>query len=289
MSKNIKKYSLCLILTLFIFFGCKTTSTLDKSDFTPEAPFHVEEEISFPEVEEPSNFIFLRLYNPDYNNPFYIANLLQGGIKVAEVTDLTLSHSAINFSLNDDFYGLTSGGYYQLARESCLNPKENKYMKHSNAHNSEQITMALKVTQEEYDKLKIEVEEYAQNHKTKYRATKTFSSAAFAVKRRFFTKKENQQFGTLKYPKLSKKEKNPEFKEYNFICSTFIGYILAENVQSIKEYFELNQINYKYLTVTDLYYLPNLQVLFYSTWENYDLAAEAFVSEHPEFSTYLNK
>lgn len=290
-NKQQKRLLPLLFLLSFFFWGCKTLSTFDSSDFTPEAPYHIEEEISFPEMEEPTKYVFLRLYNPDYNNPFYIANLLQGGINLVEVTDLNLSHSAVNFSLSDDFYGLTSGGYYQLAQESCLNPEENKYMKHASAITSEQITLALKVPESEYYQLQKDVIEYSQSHKVKYRASKTFSNAFFALKRRLFTKKENRQFGKMKYPKSSiqnKKFEDPEYVENNFICSTFIGYILSKDITSIKNYFEENKINYRLLTVTDLFYLPDLQVLFYSTWQNYDLAAEAFVEEHPEFKPYLN-
>ena len=285
-----RRYKLFLIIFSLFFWGCKTTSTIDKSSFTPEAPYYVEEELSFPAVEEPSRYIFLRFYNPNYNNPLYIANLLQGGIKLAEVSDMTLSHIAINFSLEDDFYGLTSGGYFQLAQESCEHPEENKYMRHSNPDLSEQLTFALKVPQSEYESLQQTVEQYAQSHKVKYRVSKVFKIALFSLKRRYLTRKENRQIGALQYPKSTlseKKESDPAYMENKFLCSTFIAYILQKNISSVQQFFEENNINYRYMTVTDLLKIPDLQLLFYSTWTNYPLAADAFVLSNPEFQTYF--
>lgn len=294
MSKYLKKLSLILLFSFTtIFIGCKTTNSIYNDELTPEAPYYIEDEFAFKDdVPEPSKYIFIRLYNPDYNNPFYIANLLQGGINITEVSDYHFSHAAINFSLNDEFYGLTSGGYYQLAKESCLNPKKNKYMKHCDPKDSEQITLALKVKEDEYNNLQKVVEEYSKSHKVKYNVGKNFQNAFFAIDRRFFTKKNKRVFGNSDYP-YTKKEKNNDnnenYIENNFVCSTFLAYILFQNVDYIHDYFVENNINYRYVNVTDLLFLPNISVLFYSTWENYENAALNFVNINPEFSSYLNK
>lgn len=294
MFKYLKKLSLLLLISFStLFFGCKTTNSIYNDEVSPEAPYYLEDEFSFNEdVSEPSKYIFIRLYNPDYTNPFYIANLLQGGINLTEISDYHFSHAAINFSLNDDFYGLTSGGYYQLARESCLNPKENKYMKHCDPIDSEQITLALKVNEEEYINLQKEIDEYSKNHKIKYNVGKNFQNAFFALDRRFFTNKNKRAFGYADYPYSKKDQKKDNDKNHNetqFVCSTFLAYILYQNVDYIHDYFVENNINYRYINVTDLLFLPNISPLFYSTWENYQTAAENFVNKNPEFSAYLNK
>lgn len=294
MFKYLKKLSLLLLISFStLFFGCKTTNSIYNDEISPEAPYYLEDEFSFNEdISEPSKYIFIRLYNPDYTNPFYIANLLQGGINLTEISDYHFSHAAINFSLNDDFYGLTSGGYYQLARESCLYPKENKYMKHCDPIDSEQITLALKVNEEEYINLQKEIDEYSKNHKIKYNVGKNFQNAFFALDRRFFTNKNKRAFGYADYPYSKKDQKKDNDKNYNetqFVCSTFLAYILYQNVDYIHDYFVENNINYRYINVTDLLFLPNISPLFYSTWENYQTAAENFVNKNPEFSAYLNK
>lgn len=294
MFKYLKKLSLLLLISFStLFFGCKTTNSIYNDEISPEAPYYLEDEFSFNEdISEPSKYIFIRLYNPDYTNPFYIANLLQGGINLTEISEYHFSHAAINFSLSDDFYGLTSGGYYQLARESCLNPKENKYMKHCDPIDSEQITLALKVNEEEYINLQKEIDEYSKNHKIKYNVGKNFQNAFFALDRRFFTNKNKRAFGYADYPYSKKDQKKDNDKNYNetqFVCSTFLAYILYQNVDYIHDYFVENNINYRYINVTDLLFLPNISPLFYSTWENYQTAAENFVNKNPEFSAYLNK
>lgn len=295
---KIKKFlfSSLIIAVFFTVIGCKTTSSLDYSEFTPEAPYHIEEDVSAsnPALSEntPENTkcIFIRLYNPDYKNPFYIANILQGGINLTEVTEYNFSHASINFDLEDDFYGLTSTGYYQLAQESCLNPLENKYMKHCDPKTSEQMTLVLHVTEEEFNNTKQMVEEYTTNHKLKYTVGLNFQNATFAIRRKFFTKKEKQTFGKTKYPKnraKEKKELNPDYRETSLICSSFVAYVLLKNVDYINQYFKENNINYRYINVTDILSFPGIEPLFYSTWENYELAASAFIKQNPEFSVYL--
>lgn len=281
---------------LFVSFSCKTTRSLDYSEFTPEAPYHIEEDVSpasdesFDETGDFSKCIFIRLYNPDYNNPFYIANILKGGINLTEISEYNFSHASINFDLEDDFYGLTSTGYYQLAQESCLHPEDNKYMKHCNPETSEQITLVLRVSEEEYENTKKMVEEYTTNHKLKYNVGLNFKNATFAIRRKFFTKKEKQEFGKTRYPKnriKEKKELDPNYRETQMICSSFVAYVLKKNVAYIDDFFTENKINYRYINVTDILSFPNIQPLFYSTWENYELAANAFIEQNPEFSVYL--
>lgn len=292
MSKYLKKLSLILLFCSFIFISCQTTNSLDKNKSSPDAPYYIETEFSFKEdIPEPSKYVFLRLYNPNYTNPFYIANMLQGGINITEVSGYYFSHVAINFSLEDNFYGLTSGGYYQLARESCLNPKTNKYMKHCNPKNSEQLTLALKVTEEEYNNLQQMIEDYSKSHKIKYDVGKNFQNAFYALDRRFLKKKDKRAFGKTVYPytkKEKKKDADSKFIENNFVCSTFVAYVLYHNVDYIKQYFSENNINYRYINVTDLLFLPNISILFYSNWDNYENAALYFTQENPDFSDYLN-
>lgn len=301
MSRQYLKKSHFLILILLAalsFESCKTTRSLAKESIEPnaplDAPFIVAHDIDFPEVEGASKYIFFRLYNPAYKNPLYIANLLKGGISITKTEDVPdLSHASINFSLDDNYYGLTLGGEHQLAEEVCITPQSNKYMKNCDPEKSEQVTYALKVSEEEYEQTKEFVQRYAESTKLKYASGLNIKLALFNIKKKFFTPKNHQQFGSVIYPKdannkkinLDEDEKIPN----NFVCSTFVGYVLYNNVESVSDFFDENDIKYEYLNVTDIILIPGIVPLFYSNWDNYPEAARAFVEEYPEFSDYLTQ
>jgi len=298
MFKSSKPFFQTLLIFFLLFFiqSCKTTNYLEKDFFKTDDNYIFARDISFPEnpdEEESDNYkyIFFRLYNPEYKNPFYIANLLKGGLSITKTDDgPELSHSAINFSLKDNYYGLTFGGKHQLAEEACSFPKDNKYMKNCDPTKSEQITYALKVSQEEYDNTKKFVERYAESTDLKYASLLNVKIGIFFIKQRFFTPKKYQTFGSIKYPKSSKNKKinlDEDEPENKFVCSTFLGYVLYNNVDAVTKFFDEKNIKYEYLNVTDLSMIPGMVPLFYSNWDNYEDTAQAFVKEYPEFAEYL--
>lgn len=291
------KFTLLVFIVLTLSFqSCKTTRSMARETLEPNAPedasFILAHDVVFPEIEGNYKYIFFRLYNPSYKNPLYIANVLKNGLSLTKTEDVPdLSHAAINFTLDDNYYGLTLGGQYQLAEEECTIPQNNKYMKNCNPEKSEQITYALKVSEEEYEKAKIFVEHYANSTDIKYASSLNFKLALFSIKRKFFTPKDHKQFGTVIYPDKVDNKKvdidNDNEIQNNFVCSTFIGYVLYNNVESVSNYFDENNIKYEYLNVTDISLIPGMTPLFYSNWDTYIEAAHAFVEEYPEFADYL--
>lgn len=291
------KFTLLVFIVLTLSFqSCKTTRSMAREALEPNAPedasFILAHDVVFPEIEGNYKYIFFRLYNPSYKNPLYIANVLKNGLSLTKTEDVPdLSHAAINFTLDDNYYGLTLGGQYQLAEEECTIPQNNKYMKNCNPEKSEQITYALKVSEEEYEKAKIFVERYANSTDIKYASSLNFKLALFSIKRKFFTPKDHKQFGTVIYPDKVDNKKvdidNDNEIQNNFVCSTFIGYVLYNNVESVSNYFDENNIKYEYLNVTDISLIPGMTPLFYSNWDTYIEAAHAFVEEYPEFADYL--
>ena len=294
-----KNYLLFILLFLFVFQGCKTTRSLARESLEPNAPEEahviVAHDVVFSDdIEENYKYIFFRLYNPAYSNPFYIANLLKNGLKLTKTEEVPdLSHASINFTLDDNFYGLTLGGEHQFAEEECIVPKNNKYMKHCDPEKSEQITYALKVTEEEYEKTKNFVDYYINSTDIKYASSLNIKLAIFSLRRKFFTTKSHKQFGTINYPRGSNNKKVDIEDENNlptnFVCSTFLGYILYNNVESVTDYFDENNIKYEYMNVTDISLIPGMTPLFFSTWDNYIEAAKEFVQEYPEFAEYLTQ
>lgn len=298
MFKKFTKTKLFLILILLftlLLESCQSTKSLTRNYVEPNAPqdaeFVIAQDVVFPETEGDYKYLFIRLYNPEYKNPFYIANLLKGGIEITKTEDVPdLSHASIGFSLDDNYYGLTSGGKYQFAVESCTVPQNNKYMKNCDPEKSEQITYAYRVTPEEYENTKAFVDFYLNDPKLKYDSLLTVKIGVFFIGKRYFTSKDKREFGKMKYPKSAKNKKvnlNEKNKEKHFVCSTFLAFVLYNNVESITKYFDENDIKYEYLNVTDISLIPGMTPLFYSNWSNYTEAAKAFVEEHPEFADYL--
>ena len=293
------KFTLLVFIVLTLSFqSCKTTRSMARETLEPNAPedasFILAHDVVFPEIEGNYKYIFFRLYNPSYKNPLYIANVLKNGLSLTKTEDVPdLSHAAINFTLDDNYYGLTLGGQYQLAEEECTIPQNNKYMKNCNPEKSEQITYALKVSEEEYEKAKIFVERYANSTDIKYASSLNFKLALFSIKRKFFTPKDHKQFGTVIYPDKVDNKKvdidNDNEIQNNFVCSTFVGYVLYNNVESVSNYFDENNIKYEYINVSDISLIPGMIPLFYSNWDNYLEAAKAFVEEYPEFTEYLTQ
>ncbi len=298
------KNLLFIFLLCFFFIGCKTTQTITRNyvqhdkefDSTeePQIPYVISNDVHFEEIEDPNyKYIFIRLYNPSYSNPLYIANILQGGLNLTKTEDVpNLSHSAINFSLDDNFLGLTFGGKYQLAEENCHSPLDNKYMKHCDPAKSEQITYALKVSEKEFEDTKVFINKYASSTKLKYASMQNVKIGIWFIGKRYFTSKKYRKFGTAKYPKSAKNkivDINSDDLDYNFVCSTFLAYVLYNTVDSVRQFFDENNIKYEYMNVTDLTFIPGLTPLFYSSWDTYGQAVKAFVEQYPEFAKYLTE
>ena len=291
---------------------CITSAKFNKNGNSSKL-YEIENELKFPEFSKPYKYIFLRLYDVEYSSALDPTNILKLGITCTEVADIRVSHASINFSLDDNFYALSAGGKYQVARESCMNTDSNKFMKKSNPETSNQITFALKVYEQEYYNTKKFVEEYAKNPDIKYDVLQNFKIAKFATKRKFFTDPDQQAFGEVKYP-----EKNglriylqehlrdhlhghiPEGMEISeaglsddeakeFVCSTFVAYSLMKNIGWLNKWFEDNKIDYNYVTVSDLSSIPGVVKLFSSKFYEYDEAVGLFLEKHPEFKEYYSQ
>ncbi|MCR4580240.1 MAG: hypothetical protein K5681_07835 [Treponema sp.] len=289
-------YHYLVFLFLFLLASCATTNKLDNDLAKNSVPYLIEENLEFPpensEDGQKTKYLFFRLYNPYYKNPLYVANFLKAGIAITEINPEITSHSAINFYLDDSFYGLTMFGDMKLSQESCTNTKNHVYMSKSNVKKSTQMTFALPVTEEEYNNAKEFVETYSLTPEITYSGMQNFKIALFDINRKFFTPKKKQKFGNGDYeplPKNKPKYNTKDYIEYDFVCSTFIAFVLINNVPRIAEWFEEHNINYRYVNVGDLIHIPGMIRLFSSTWEYYEIAAQAFVDMYPQFDVYLNK
>ena len=259
---------LTILIILLLFSSCKTTSSIEEID---NVEFLYNKELS-NFINEDNHYIFIRLYYPNYTNPFCIENTLKKLINMIDVNSTSFSHSAIGFDLNDNFFGLTTAKPRDLKIEQCTNIQSNLYMYKCNPKTSIQTTYAIKVSKEEYEKAK-ELVEFLYSEGTEYKVGLNFPIAMFEVKRKFFTSKKNK-----KLEKLGKNRKDTNF-DYSteFVCSSFVAYVLMNSVDSIKDFFNTNKLNYNYIMPSDLIFFPGVQKLFSSSWQSYTNAALAYV------------
>ena len=239
--------------------------------------------------EEPDEeaYIFLRFYDPHLTSPFYVSNILKHGIEKVDVNPLPVSHVSIGFDLRDDFFGLTLMARPQLARERCGDTKANNYTKQCDAASSKQMLYAIKATGEERKKA---IRVLMENKNVRYDVDKNFKIANRAVKRKLFTAENDRpmdKFYASKKDIEAVNDAENKKMQKKFVCSTFVAYVLYNSVQSVRDFFNKNHIDYRYLMVSDIACIPGVEELFESTWENYNAAARTFVTKHEEFRRYL--
>ena len=298
---RVNKKVLTIILTVFaVIFAlfesnCRSTLVertvdettalelgLDKGDNVFQ--IYVSEELKQALTQD--HWIFIRLYQPYYDNPLCIENVLSKCIQFVDVNPDYSSHSAIGFSLDDGFYGLTSSNSgHNLYLESCTNSGDNEYMKKCNIYKSVEITYALKVTEEEYKKAKNLVESYYDDTRTCYNINQNVKIAWKAVGRKFFSPKDKQQFGAK--PFATSEQTFCEDK-YDFVCSSFVAYVLANSVESVHDFFVEKQIDSNYVMPSDLAYIPGVIKLFKTTWVDYNIGAKNVAQTYTCFATYYH-
>lgn len=245
-------------------------------------------------MSDKKKYIFIRLYDPNYNDPMYIANSLQKGIAFVEVNPENVSHASIGFDLSDYFFGLTSGGKYNLKIERCTDVASNDYMEKCNPEKSIQSTYAIPVTNEEYERAYNLILKNLNNKQLKYAATENIKIAGYCVRRKFFTPEEQQKLGSEQLEnklydikKDFKKHVKPIIQDQMFVCSTFVAWVLYNSVDSVHQWFDDHKIDYEYITPSDLSQIEGVEFLFSSTWTKFDEAAEEFAKVNEEFADYL--
>ena len=239
--------------------------------------------VSANENSGEKKYIFMRLYLPEYDDKSSTVNMLKKMIIMADPNPEIASHSSIAFNLEDDFYGLTLYSRSDLKKESCEKPEDNLYMKLCNPYLSEQTTLAIEVTAQEYEAAKKMLEKDFAEQKVKYWATKNVLVGWEGFKRKRLPFSKGRLGGQDKkkgYIPSSKKQKH-------FVCSTYLAYVLQTCVKKVDDYFRARNISYQIVSPTDLYYIPGFKILFRSSWIDYKIAAQEFVRSAPAFAKYL--
>lgn len=301
-----RAFQIALLLVLALFASCRSTKFVDERTQIMSDGLEINASDDFFKIydadfddgksasggaqtlggdsaSDKSEWIFMRLYYPEYDNKASSVNMLKNLIIMADPNPELASHSSIGFCLEDDFYGLTLYSRKDLKKESCLVPQDNLYMKLCNPYKSTQTTLAIKVTPEEYEAAKKMLEKDFAEQKVKYWATKNVIVGIEGFKRKKMPREKSILGGRMPkkgYIPSSKKQKH-------FVCSTYLAYVLQTCVKKVDDFFRARNIAYDKVSPTDLYYIPGFKVLFTSTWVDYKIAAAEFVNSKPRFSKYL--
>lgn len=291
----LKKRFSCAILfsALFLFASCQSTKfvenrtqiTSDGLEINASDDVFKIYDVDFSEEEEKlgEKFLFMRVYLPNYDNKASSVNFLKKLITCVNPNPEEASHSSIGFSLKDDFYGLTLYSTQDLKRESCLEPQKNQYMKLCNPYTSIQTTLAIRVSDEEYQAAKDLLEKDFAEQKVKYWVPKNLTVGVDNLRRKNMSPSKKKLGGR----NLRKGYIANEKDEKHFVCSTYLAYILQKCVKRVDEFFKERNVAYDKVGPTDLYYIPGFKILFRSTWVDYEIAAAEFAQAAPSFREYL--
>lgn len=270
-----------LLLTILLFVSCASAPSGDlqfPEEMEFEVPFNPEKNIV---LDDGDTFIFFRLYNPKYERALCLESFFKVMINLVEVNGIVASHSSIGFSLEDAFLSVTSskeiGTKKNFSVERCTNIASNVYMSKCNPTKSLQTTYSLKVAQNEFNKAKELTYTLLNDPRTAYSIGMNFKIAPWELKRRFLTSKKKRNINTLKV--VERPLINDEDKR-DFNCSSIVAYILINSVEDVRSFFEERGLDYNKITPSDIAEIPGVQILFTSTWDDYDIYAEKYMSEN---------
>lgn len=292
-----KAYFLVFITFFLIAFGgCRSTKFADEEtqilsnglEINAQDNFFKIYDTDFEDEFQPGEkFIFLRLYFPDYKNKLSSVNILKRLIVSIDPTDEKISHSSIAFDLHDSFYGLTRYKPQHLKLESCLHPETNRYMKMCDKYKSLQMTLAIKVSAQEYEAAKALLERDYAEARVKYSIPKNIPLGIWGLKRKNQKNEQARKFGGI--PSKNGYVNPSDEKKFEFVCSSYLAYVLTNSVQEVCDFFIENQIDYNYVIPTDFIFFPGAKKLFVSNWADYEIAAEEFIKSQPLFAEYFSK
>ena len=287
-----------LSLLLFFITSCATTKNIrinSSKTLDEEQVLIYDQPFYFSSKEELKNnrYIFIRLYNPVYKQSWSSGSILQKGINIVEVNNISASHAALGFSLKDDFYGLTYFARPNLKVEHCTETWKNEYMKSCKPKKSMQTVLGLKVSIAEYEKVLDLVRDFLMNQNITYDLSKNFQMAMLTIGRKVNSIKTgsvqqgNNFADGAETPAIVDSEVYDKEKKYNLVCSTFISYVLYNCVESYRNWIDLNNYDWNNIGPSDFINFPELKVMFSSTWSKYNHAAEKYIESKKAIADFL--
>ncbi len=254
-----------------------------------------------------NKWIFVRLYDSRYNLSLSSVGggLLSFGQKITRNKNWKVftNHSAINYKLTDNFFGLSvHDGDASLKIERCQNLDDDDFQyinkRDFNYSKSKYYVFGFKCTPEEYNIMKKKINNAYKNKTVMFDVgfaggTMTLYSILSKIKQILHVDKI-LNIGILGIIHKSDSVLNDEdYKrkngQVNKICSTFVGGVLISSIGYLRDHFEKKENFNKsiFISPSDIASFPRARRLFSGTFDTYNRDLLRFIRKHPDFDEYM--
>lgn len=227
-------------------------------------------------------YVFIRNISGVYKNIFQPANFLNKGIKlvdgkVSKKDKHFFNHSTMSVSLKDGFIGLTfDGTKYSAKYEYVTDIDKNRYTSTCNPNKSKYTVYGIEVSKKERKDIEGMLTNAVHNANINYDIFTNFLIGLRLIVSKFVPDKKEE-----------KSIESKKFSETNFVCSTFIAYILSKCCPTIADAYKNKRFNYNRLSPNQLINeTPHKHKLFEGVWSDYNKDLAKFLEKHPEMKKY---
>ena len=269
----------CYESSLGVFEDGSENNENDIADVYIDDDYFMDKDKSKESIKQETlnNRIFLRLYKAVYKGHLNPANLITTGINIMDdesITGDTFNHSSVNFNLMDNFIGLTTGGNSSSKFESCTDNKDNPYMDSLDMNKSKFSVFEIPVYGTEYNMFKKIILSTINNKSIKYSIYKLNSCAKHIIDYKI----HNKSGESIDYFK----------NNTNFVCSTFIAYVMSVSSNRIRDYFKKNNINPLNVSPSELTKIfPNCRFLFSGKTNEYNKILNKFIIKNNSYKIFV--
>lgn len=246
----------------------------------------------FEKTDEATEYVFCRLYDVVYKPSWIAMTLLKYQIYLlkAAKNGHRYAHASINYSLRDNFVGLTFGGKTQAKEESCVNTGTNRYMDMCDPAKSKFSIVAIPVTMAEYNRIRAAINNAKGNSELKYDTLQIYGVPFYAIRGKASLESINSISLTEK--RSTESESAPTasevFESHKFVCSSFCFYILSRCSNRIKHYLHEKKISVRGLPPNAITEIPTSKIVASGYWNEYDKRIKELLKRRPEFEKYYN-
>lgn len=243
--------------------------------------------------EKYQKYVFIRLYSANYKTSLHsiALNILKMGISIKKKASdgKVYTHAAIGTTLNDEFYGLTTGGSKALKIEKCINnnPKQCPHMSDYDTSKSHFSVFAIPISDKDYETLKEVLKASSESNKMAYSIASTFKIGAHIKDEASKNIKTSEEYlvSTKKIDNIVKKLENE-----SIVCSTFIASVLEKSVPKLRSHFASNKINVHYITPNGLTRLPGIKkIIDFQIFDDYNKSVEKLIESDQKFKYFYTK
>ena len=236
-------------------------------------------------------YIFVRLIKSSYKSATNVANFLDKGIRFVDKpdknTDLVYNHATCSAMMLDGFYGLTlSGNKFALMKEFITKiGNKNKFMTDLDLNESIYALYAAEVDSDDYDTVKKQLDKFLRDPNLTYSTISIIFIGLDKILKRLV-----DFIDSFRRSKEADSEENKQVSEkIKLVCSSFIAFVFYKYTK-LKEKLDEKELKYTQVSPTDLVsYIPNMKLLHYDKFPEYNKNCEEYVKQHKEFKPFFTR